>query len=194
MTREERPEAAKLGWKLQRSDTRFENKVLRLREDQLEVPKKGQTAFAYAVKGAAVIIVPVTADGQMVLLRQFRYPVDEWCLEVPAGTTRDTGDTPLEEVAAKELKEEIGATFERLEKVGSFFSNSSLSDEECHVFLALGTTLSEKPKPEPMESIEILLTPLAEAVAMVRQGRMKTGPSALAVLLSDEKLRAHGII
>lgn len=127
MNREERPEAAKLGWEFAGSETRFENQALTLREDQLRVPGKGATTFAYVEKGAAVIIVPVTDDGRMVLLRQFRYPVDEWCVEVPAGITRDAGDTPLEDVAAKELKEEIGATFKRLEEIGLFYSNSSMS-------------------------------------------------------------------
>lgn len=54
------------------------------------------------------MIVPITKAGEMVLLRQYRYAVDEWCLEVPAGGTHDSGDASLEEVARKELREEVG--------------------------------------------------------------------------------------
>jgi len=167
---------------------------MRLREDFLELPNAGATTYAFIEKARAVIIVPITADKQVVMLRQFRYAVDEWCLEVPAGTTSDTGDTPLEEVVAKELKEEIGATFERLERLGAFYPDNAMSSEECHVFLALGVELTEKPKPEAKEAIEILLKPAAEALEMARRGKMRTGPCALGLLLAEPRLRELGLI
>jgi len=55
------------------------------------------------------------------------------------------------------------------------------------------TALSEKPKPEPTESIEIFLAPISDAIEMARTGGMKTGPSALAVLFAEPRLRALGI-
>jgi ADP-ribose pyrophosphatase len=191
---DDHPKAAELGWKLRSSRTGYENEILRLREDHFEVPGSGGKTYAYVERGPAVIIVPVTAKGEIILLRQYRYPVDEYCLEVPAGTARDAGDLSLEEVAAKELKEEIGATYSRMESVGSFFSNNALSDESCHVFVAFDVVLAQRPEPEATEEIEAFPVPAGEAIARVRRGEMKTGPAALAMLLCEPKLRERGFL
>ena len=72
---------------------------------------------------------------------------------------RDAGDRSLEEVAAKELCEEVGGTFRTLERIGCFYSNSSLSDEECHVFLAFGVGDS-LPNPTIPRGAVVAQTPL----------------------------------
>ena len=174
------------------SHRRFENKAMVLREDRLALPRGGEMTYAYVERGSAVIVVPVTASGEIVLIRQYRHPVDAYCLEVPAGTMRDAGGLSLQEVAAKEVREEIGATCGTLEAIGTFFSNSSMLDEECHVFLGTGTVLAREPKPEPSEDIEILIKPAREAVALARTGRLQTGPTALAVLFAEPYLARLG--
>src|ERR1700712_2721195 len=105
-----KPNGAKAGWQLRGSETRFENNICRLREDDVELEGGKKIKYAYLERDEAVIAVPVTPDGEVVMLRQYRYPVDEWCLEVPAGGTHDSGDAALEEVVRKELREEIGGT------------------------------------------------------------------------------------
>ena len=141
-----------------------------------------------------MIIVPVTADGRMALIRQYRYPVDEHCYELPAGCCRDTGGMSLEEVARMELREEIGATAGSLEQVTWFYSSSSISDEICHIFLALDVTLDQAADREPGEHIEPHLLPVAEAFALVRRGEMKTGTCALAILHCVERLKRAGML
>ena len=163
-----------------------------LREDRLALTGGEEMTYAYLERGPAVIVVPVTPRGDMVLIRQYRYPVDEYCLEVPAGTARDAGDLSLQEVAAKELCEEIGARCERLERIGSFYSNSSMLDEECHIFFGSGVVLAREPEPEPSEKIEIIVKPAKEALELARSGKMKTGPAALAVLLAHPHLARLG--
>src|SRR4051794_38193225 len=87
-------------WRLSDSTVHFENKIMRLKEDSVELPSNGRMDYAYIERGPAVIIVPVTRYGEIVLIRQFRYPVGDHCLEVPAGTARDTEGMSLEDVAA----------------------------------------------------------------------------------------------
>jgi ADP-ribose pyrophosphatase len=180
------------GWRVTQTSIRFENKMMRLREDRLHLPEKGEMNYAFVERGPAVIVVPVTSDGRMVLIRQFRHPVQEQCLEVPAGTVRDTQGLSLQEVAAKELAEEVGVTFERIESAGSFYSNPSLSDEECHVFIAFGVKFVQPPAREPGEEIRTFLVPVYEAITMARSGKMKTGPAALAALMAEPILRKSG--
>ena len=189
-----KPTGARLGWRVLETQRPFQNRINRLRADRVSIPGRGEIQYSYLERGESVIIVPVTADGRMVLIRQYRYPVDAHCLELPAGCCRDTGGAALEEVARRELREEIGATAGRLENVTWFYSSSSISDEICHIFLALDVALDQETDREPGEHIEPLLLPVAEALALVRRGEMKTGTCALAILHCEERLRQEGLI
>ncbi len=186
----DKPEAARIGWRVLGSRLPFESPVNRMRADRLEVPGRGEIQYSYLERGESVIIVPVTTDGRLVLIRQYRYPVDEHCFEFPAGCCRDTEGQSLEGVARKELREEIGATAASLEYVSWFYSSSSISDEVCHIFLARGVALDHASQPEPGEHLEPLLVPVAEAMQMARDGRMRTGTCALAALLCEARLEA----
>ncbi len=188
----DKPEAAKIGWQLRASAHPFQSPVNRLREDQLRVAGRGDIQYSYLERGDSVIIVPVTTDGRMALIRQYRYPVDAYCLELPAGCCRDMGATTLEDVARRELREEIGGVAGSLEYVTWFYSSSSISDEVCHIFLALGVVLSDEIDLEPGEHIQTVLTPVRDALALVRRGEMKTGTCALAILHCEGRLRAGG--
>lgn len=191
-----KPEGTRIGWRVLERRYPFKSPINRLRSDRIAVPGRGEIDYSYLERGESVIIVPVAkADGRLILIRQYRYPVDRHCLEFPAGCCRDTGGAALEEVARKELREEIGGTVPEggLDYVGWFYSSSSLSDEVCHIFLARDVERSERPDREPGESIETLELPADEVLALARRGEMKTGTCALAVLLCEERLRKLGL-
>ncbi|HSH37501.1 MAG TPA: NUDIX hydrolase, partial [Chthoniobacterales bacterium] len=191
--KQSKPNSEQAGWKLLGSATRFENNICRLREDHIELKAGKKIDYAYFERDEAVIVVPVTTEGEIVLLKQYRYPVDEWCLEVPAGGTHDSGDAALEEVARKELREEVGGTAKSLTYVTSFYSANSMTDEKCHVYLAQGVELSKNPKTESSEAIETQVVPAVKAIELARSGAMKTAPCALALLLCEPLLaKTHG--
>jgi ADP-ribose pyrophosphatase len=190
----QKPEGAKSGWQLLETKYLYQDKLTKLRRDRIEIAGRDEMSYAYCERAASVIIVPVTPDGEMILLRQYLYPVDDWCLEVPAGGTHDTGDMPLEDVVRKELEEEIGGTCQRLEYITWFYESNALSDQKCHVYLALGVELSEQPKTEKTEEIEIQRMPVPEALELARSGQMKTGPCTLAVLLCEPALRRDSVV
>ena len=194
MTTNTKPNAAALRWQVLQTDHPYRNKTLALRVDRVAVPDGKEMDYAYLERAPAVIIVPVTRDSQIVTVNQYRYPVDEWCVEVPAGGTHDTGDASLEEVVRKELREEIGATCGALTRVGSFFTAPSSSDEKCHVFLAENVEVTREPDTEPSEEIKVQLFAAEEVVKMARNGRMKDSPCTLAVLLCEPLLRERGYI
>ena len=158
----------------------------------MRIAGRGDIQYSYLERGDSVIIVPVTADGRMALIRQYRYPVDNFCYELPAGCCRDMGRVTLEEVARRELSEEVGGIAGGLEYVTWFYSSSSISDEVCHIFLATDVTLTGQTDTEPGEHIQILLTPVPEVLALVRRGEMKTGTCALAILHCESRLRERG--
>ncbi len=187
---DDKPEAARIGWQRRETQHPYVSPVNRLRVDRLAIPRRGEIQYSYLERGGSVIVVPVTTDGCIALIRQYRYPVDEHCLELPAGVCRDQGNATLAEVAARELREEIGGTAATLEQVTWFYSSSSLSDEVCHIFLARGVKLDHPSETEPGEHLEVRLVPVAEAVELARGGHMKTGTCALAILLCEQRLAA----
>jgi ADP-ribose pyrophosphatase len=144
-----------------------------------------EITYTFQEHPGAVFIVPVTADGEIVLMRQYRYPVGDWLCEVPAGAVG--GDEGLEAAARRELAEEIGGTAEELRYAGYFFSASSISNLRVNVFLATGVRLGHS-VPEVTELIEINVVSVTEALAMARRGEIKDGQSALALLLCEPLL------
>jgi ADP-ribose pyrophosphatase len=111
--------------------------------------------------------------------------VGEWLWEVPAGAV--DGDEDLEAAARRELAEEIGGTAAEMRHVGHFFAAGSISNLRDDVFLATGVRLGQSVR-EPTELIEIKTVPLADALAMARQGEIKDGESALALLWCEPLL------
>lgn len=189
MSADDKSAGKEAGWNRTDRHVRFENQTSELVDDTVELHGSKTTDYAYLKRADAVIVVPVTTEGDVVLVKQYRYPVDEWCLEVPAGGTHDTGSKSLEEVARKELLEEIGATCEKLTYITCFYSAPAFSDEKCHVFLAEGVKLERKPQREESEAIETQLVAVRTAVHLARCGEMKSAPCALALLVCFDAVK-----
>jgi ADP-ribose pyrophosphatase len=188
----EKPDGAQTaGWKRQQTEILYEDTFQRLRRDTVEVEGKGPTEFTYQERPDSVLVVPVTDTGNVLLIRQYRYAVDDWGLETPAGGTQDTGDMPLSEVARKELREEVGGEAQEIRSIGWFYVSGALTDEKGHVFLALGVRRAQEPEREPTEqSITVEAVPFAEVMHLARTGGIRIGPSALALLLCEDAIRA----
>lgn len=186
-----RPAAAPLEfapWELVAEQQVRVNPFFAYRVDHVRLPNGAELSeFAYLDHPGAVITVPVTPDGKVLLIRQYRHIVRETLWEVPAGRL-ETGET-LDENAAKELRQEIGGTAASLEYVGHFFSSPGSGNARMHIFLARGVVLGET---DLEETEQIALVPVAidEALRMVRGGEITNGPCALALLLCEPRLRA----
>ncbi|HKP54702.1 MAG TPA: NUDIX hydrolase [Chloroflexia bacterium] len=196
MSKRDKPLGATLGWKRLATRYPFVTQWLRLRQDRVRIEDKGDFTFTYREAPDAVAVVPVTRDRKIVLVRQYRYTVDDWCLEVPAGGTHDRTGIPLEEVALEELHEEIGATCERarLIPVAVTYTVNAISDEKLHLFLALDVELVARPQPEDTELLSVEAMPVAEALDMARLGKIKDSQSALSILLCEDLLRQYGYL
>jgi ADP-ribose pyrophosphatase len=191
---DDKPEGAKLGWRVVASAYPFATPWMRLRQDRLAIAGKGEATYTYEERADAVGIVPVTRDGTVLLIRQYRYPLDRWCLEIPAGGTRDHPGATLEEVARIELREEVGATCATLLPVGFFYVACASRNQRFHVFLALDVVQSAERAPEATEQIEQRPMPLRDALELARTGQMPEGQSALSLLLCEPLLRERGYL
>jgi ADP-ribose pyrophosphatase len=190
----DKPEAAKIGWEIRGRTYVPVNERLRARQDRVFVPGAGEITYTYEERADAVGIVPVTADGTLLLIWQYRYPIDRWCIEIPSGGTRDQPGVSLEAAARRELREETGATCGEMEHVGYFYVKAGSLDQRFHVFLGWDAVRAHEPAYEPAEWIEQRPLPAPEAFALARSGRMPEAHSALSLFLCEERLRARGFI
>lgn len=152
----------------------------RVRQDEILLPDGRQGVYNVVEHPGAAFAVPVTAAGEVIMLYTYRYAVDDWCWEVPAGGIKP-GYTP-EEAAREELAEEVGGRATAWRYVGRFYPSNGVSNEIAHVFLATGVTLGATAQ-EPAEIIEVHHKPVVEALSMARSGEIMDGSSALALLL-----------
>ncbi len=197
----DKPLGETLGWQLQATTYPVATPWVRVREDVIELAQ-GQPSitYTYLEQPGAVFVVPVMADGTVVLICQYRYPVDQWCLEVPAGGLhdqvgayqREVPRSALADLARQELAEEIGATCTELLYRGCFYPSTSRSDERSHVFLALGVTLDHPQALEHTELIELVLLPAREALQRARTAQIPDAKSALSLLWCEAELASRG--
>jgi ADP-ribose pyrophosphatase len=132
----------------------------------------------------SVAALPVLADGRVVLVRQYRYAVDAFVWELPAGR-RDPGETP-EEGARRELEEEVGLRAATLEPLLVFWTTPGFCDEVMHLFRATGLE-PVPPRPEADEKIEPATFTLEEALEMVKRGEIREGKTLVALLLESHR-------
>lgn len=184
----DKPEARQNGWQLLRTEYPFEHPMFRVRQDWVRWPDGVERSYTYMEARGAVFVVPVTPEGEVVLIRQFRYTVDQWSWEIPAGGCHDFEGADLADLVRRELREEVGGVPDEVRYMGKFRPGVSLIDEEFFVYLATGVRLTEEPAPEPGEQIEIHLTAPERALEMARNGEMFDGPCAYSLLLCEEEL------
>lgn len=179
--------APELPWQLLATTAVHDTPWRTLYSDHLRLPDGTEIDYSYFRADDAVWLVPVTTDGEIVLIRQYRHPLRDWTLELPAGGA-DGG--PLEEVAARELREEVGGMAGELRFMGSFYGAVAHGSLRRNVFLALDVTLG-KPEHEPTERIVTLTVPAALAFDMARRGEINDGESALALLYCEHAVWEH---
>ncbi len=131
----------------------------------------------------AVAVLPVTPQGDVLLVRQFRPPIRRTLLEIPAGVLDVEGEDPIG-CAARELFEETGYRHTSLEFLGGIYSSAGFADEYIHLFVARTGSQQEG---SAEEGIELLRRPFAEMVAAALAGRVRDAKTAVALLLSSAR-------
>lgn len=123
--------------------------------NRLRLPNKAEGEWECIRHPGGALAVPVTAEGKLILLRQYRFAIQGRIIEFPAGTV-EPGEDPLETVQ-REIQEETGYRAQKLDKLGEFFLAPGYSDEILYAFLARDLEkLETPPAKEEDEDIEIL--------------------------------------
>ena len=157
-------------WRRLGSERLQDCRVFEIERVRFERPEGGEEHF-YCIEAPDWInVIPVTADRRVLLIRQFRFGLNDFTLEIPGGMC-DPGESP-EDAAVRELREETGHAAARMETLGWVHPNPALQGNRCHTYLAHDVVEVGEQQPDEHEEIEILHAPLDEIPALIREGRI----------------------
>lgn len=144
----------------------------------------------YVDHPGAVAVVAIDDDGRVLLLQQYRHPLQARDWEIPAGLRDVPGEAPVE-TAKRELAEEADLTAATWAPLGAFALSPGGSNEIIHVFLASGLEATPEPYPRNAEEADIRVEwlPLDDALAAVRDGRFRNATTAIGLLGAADRLR-----
>ena len=175
-------------WKTKSSEILFSHPPYFIaRKDVCERPD-GVTIPAYYVVElpASVITVGITTDEKVLMVEQYRHPVEEVSLEFPGGFI-DAGEEPLH-AAQRETEEETGYQFQEYRYLGKVAANPGILTNYTHLFLATGGTLVSKQNMDAQEDIKVLLLSIAELKEKMRTGKIIQSLHLNACFYALEKL------
>jgi len=157
----------------------FDGSLLKVHRDTVRLPDGTTGSREYVRHPGAVAMVPLFDDGDVLLERQFRYPHRRAFIEVPAGKL-EPGEPPLD-TAKRELLEETGYVAADWSELGVVHTTIGYSDETIRLFLAQKLTAGTR-RLDAGEFLEVVKVPFAEAIAMIRDGRITDAKSVAALL------------
>jgi ADP-ribose pyrophosphatase len=157
----------------------FRGDFISLRRDVVRLPDGAQAVREYIRHPGAVLILPLLADGRVLLERQFRYPHGRDFIELPAGK-KEAGELPLE-TAKRELLEETGYIAAEWRRLGIIHNAIAYSDEGIEMFLARGLEKREA-KLDAGEFLEVFDLKMETAIEMIRDGRITDAKTVAALL------------
>ncbi|MHB1007067.1 MAG: NUDIX domain-containing protein [Chloroflexota bacterium] len=163
-----------------KSEYLYRGRIIDLRLDTVRLPNGRTTKREIIEHRGAVGIVPIDAAGNVVLVRQFRKPIERSILEIPAGT-RDE-EEPVEVCLHRELREETGLTADHTERLAAYYSAVGFCTEYIEVYLATGLHEGQA-GPDEDEFVEVVRVPLAQALAMIDTGEIVDAKTIVGLLV-----------
>ena len=157
----------------------YEGQVVKLRVDTVKMPDGRETTREIVEYSDCVAIIAIDADDNVLLVKQFRKPVEKVLLEIPAGGI-DPGEDPVTTVC-RELREETGYLPRKVKRLGGFYSAPGYSSEYLYLYLA--TDLTSSPlHAEDTDSIRLVRVPVAQISSLITSGSICDAKSIAGLL------------
>jgi ADP-ribose pyrophosphatase len=157
----------------------YSGKIVKLHVDTIRQASGRDTIREVVLHPGGVAAIPVLNDGRLLLIRQFRYPIGKFILEIPAGKL-DSGQPPIETIA-REIEEETGYSAGVLTHESTFYTTPGISNESIHLFLARDLTLKAQ-RLEEGEHITVEAYSLEECLEKIQTGEIDDGKTILGIL------------
>ena len=163
-----------------KSESIFDGVLLHVKRDTVTLPNGKEATREWIKHPGASSVIPILPDGRIILVRQYRYPIGEVTLEVPAGKLDAPDEDPLV-CAERELSEETGLTAGRMQYLGANFTSPGYSEEVLHIYLARDLHRGAAHL-DPGEFLNVERHPLEELVQMALDGELCDGKTTVALL------------
>lgn len=175
-------------WKTLSSEYLFNDQWFKVRKEVCETPE-GKIVDPYYVYEFPTWVgaVPVTEDGKVVMVKQYRHALGEVCIEIPGGCVDDT-DKSFEEAIAREIKEETGYEFTSYEYLGRISPNPSTNNNLLHMFLARGGKKVTEQQLDGNEEIEVVLLSVEELRQLLRDHQIIQSMHVTCIIYALDKL------
>ena len=157
----------------------YDGRAVKLRVDTVRIPGGRETKWEIVENRDCVAIVAIDADDNVLLVKQFRKPVEKELLEIPAGGI-DPGEDPATAVR-REMQEETGYLPRKVERLGGFYSTPGYCTEYLHLYLATDLTLSPL-QAEDTENIRLVRVPISQISSLVASGSICDAKSIAGLL------------
>lgn len=171
------------------SETIATGGLLTVKRDQVRLPNGNSSTREYVEHPGAVVIVPILPSGYVVLERQYRYPLHQTFIELPAGKI-DAHEDVLA-TGQRELLEETGYTANHWFKLGYQHPCIGYSNEVIHIYLATDLVAGAHQRDED-ETLEVFEVKFADCLVMIQNGEITDGKSIVALFLAEKYLQLHG--
>lgn len=178
-----------MNFKLKKSEILFKGKVFDLQVDQIEYNSGNKGIREIAVHPGGAVIVPLKENGKIIMVTQFRYPLQKVMLELPAGKL-DFGEDPLE-CAVRELQEETGNKTKNIIKLGAIATTPGFCSEILHIYLAKDLIPGNHNREEGEFGMEVFEFSLNEIENKITNGEIIDAKSICGIHLAVNYLKNH---
>lgn len=180
-----------LDWERLSSEPLLQTPYLNLRSDRMRLPDGAVKDTYYVIERQdAAVVFPLTASGEVLLVRQYRPPLERVELGLPAGLV-EPGEDPAK-AGRRELAEETGYAGGEWESLGRVASSPGLKNNWAYLYLARGVERAGEPEPDEHERLVVETAPLSSMMQLVDSGEIVSSSGVAAVLLALDRLRREG--
>lgn len=170
-----------MNYTIKKSKIIYEGKVFDIKVDEIEYDSGNSANREVVIHPGGAVVVPVTKENKIVMVAQYRYPMNKNLLELPAGKL-DKGEDPLT-CAARELEEETGYRSNKVEKLGSIYTTPGYSSEELHIYAAVELEKGSHNREEGELGMEIFEYSIKEIEKMIAENRIVDGKTISGIFL-----------
>jgi 8-oxo-dGTP pyrophosphatase MutT (NUDIX family) len=171
-------------WQVLSSQMLINHRFCQVRRDAVQLPNgKIIDDFFVYIKPDIALILPVTNNGEVVFVRQYRHAVGDFFIELPAGRF-NVEEEDAQTAALRELREETGYTSEKVRKIATLYDNPSKETNQIHLFLAENVVkVGEQENLDVTEEIEVILIPINQVFEKITTGEISVAGTVTALLL-----------
>ena len=159
-------------WEKNKSKYLLDNKIFKMREDDVTSPKYQTNHKVWVMEVPTwVNIIPITSDGEVILVNQYRFGLEKTSLEIPGGMA-DYGEDP-KTAAIRELKEETGYEGDKVIEIGRVESNPAIMSNHTYSYLALNCVQSGEQNLDGTEDIEIVKKHIDDIPSLIKNKKIE---------------------